>query len=622
MCGLVGVVSSKEFHDHKWLTYARKTLNHRGPDDHGLWWSQDNKVGMAHNRLSIIDLSKSGHQPMHIANKGLSIIFNGEIYNFRELRQQLKLLGHSFCSQTDTEVLLTAYAEWGTDCLKYLNGAFAFAVYDSTKEKLFIARDRVGEKPLFYRLDNETLYFASELKALLSNQSLPRKIDLESLDCYLSFGFVPGERCIYSGYQKLKAAHALTFDIKKKSLNIWRYWYPRNTKNDISKLSDISLINELELLLEDSVKKQLVADVPVGILLSGGIDSSLIVAMASRHADKINTFCAGFSGHENYDETKYSDFVASFFKTKHITLEVNIEKNLENLLNKLVNHFDEPIVDSSMIPTYLMCQEVKKYCSVALGGDGGDELFGGYNHYQRLLQLQNYTRYLPDFVAKGLAIFGKKFMPMGFKGRNYLQSLDLNFKYDVPLIATYFNQDERQTLMGGNLNPSIRAETIRSNSIPKEQNLLTRAMIMDFENYLTEDILVKVDRASMAHSLEMRAPFLDYRLIEFAFNKVPPDLKTNLKYKKILLKKLALRILPPSFNLQRKQGFALPLNNLLKKGLIRDFFWDVLFSKDCLFSKRSIIQLFSGLDKGRTNSERLFCLVQFELWRKFHNAYL
>ena len=622
MCGLVGVASKKGVNDRKWLISACKTLSHRGPDDYGEWWSENNQIGMAHRRLSIIDLSSSAHQPMHLVDKGLSIIFNGEIYNHHELRQQLKSLGHSFNSQSDTEVLLVSYAEWGTNCLKYLNGMFAFALYDSSHEKLFIARDRAGEKPLFYYMDNDILYFASELKALMANQSLPRKINEASLDCYLSFGFIPGERCILSGYKKLKPAHALSFDIKNSELKIWRYWQPSNFGDVNNDINELSLVDELESILEDSVKKQLLADVPVGILLSGGLDSSLITAMAARHSNQIQTFSVGFPGHGNLDETFHAKRVSSYFKTKHTEIKIDINLNTIDLLPKLINHFDEPMVDTSMIPTYLLSQEVRKHCKVALGGDGGDELFGGYHHYQRLLRMHYYLKYIPKFSTNFISSFAKEFLPTGFKGRNYFQNANLDLKSDLPLIASYFDKNERSKLIGKNLVNLTTADSIRSDSIPKTQDLLTRATLMDFENYLSEDILVKVDRASMAHSLEIRAPFLDFRLIEFAFKKVPSNLKTTIKDKKILLKRLALRVLPANFDLKRKQGFSIPLADWLKKGLIRDHFWDTLTSKDCMFDMKTIMSLLNGQDKGRNNSERIFALVQFELWRKNYNISL
>tara|TARA_B100001057_G_scaffold438887_1_gene471694 strand:+ start:1834 stop:3702 length:1869 start_codon:yes stop_codon:yes gene_type:complete len=622
MCGLVGFASTNGVSDPKWLNDASKSLIHRGPDNNGIWFSNDKRVAIAHRRLSIIDLSSSAHQPMHLKHKKLSIVFNGEIYNHSELRQQLKLLGHSFHSQSDTEVLLVAYLEWGKNCLEYLNGMFAFAIYDSIKEELFIARDRAGEKPLFYRVDNNTLYFASELKALLVNQSLPRNIDMESLDCYLSFGFVPGERCIFSGYKKLKPAHALSFNINSCELKIWKYWQPSIFEDKINDINEISLVNELESILEDSVKKQLVADVPVGILLSGGLDSSLVTAMATRHSNKIQTFSAIFPGYGRFNERSHAKLISSHFKTNHIELQIDANINTVDLLPKLICHFDEPIADSSMFPTYLLSQEVKRYCTVALGGDGGDELFGGYHHHQRLMRMQHYLKHIPNFLKNLASNISKNFLPTGFKGRNYLQNINSNFKSDLPLIASHFDQNERYKLMGKKLDYSRSAESIRLASIPKIQSLLNRATLMDFENYLSEDILVKVDRASMAHSLEIRAPLLDYRLIEFAFKKVPPHLKANINDKKILLKKLASKVLPTNFDLKRKQGFSIPLNKWLKKGLIRDHFWDTLRAKDCLFDKKTVESLLSGQDKGRNNSERIFALVQFELWRKHYNAHI
>ena len=392
-------------------------------------------------------------------------------------------------------------------------------------------------------------------------------------------------------------------------------------EDKINDINEISLVNELESILEDSVKKQLVADVPVGILLSGGLDSSLVTAMAARHSNQIQTFSVGFPGHGNLDETIHARKISSFFKTKHTELKINININTIDLLPKLINHFDEPMVDTSMFPTYLLSQEVKKHCKVALGGDGGDELFGGYNHYQRLLRMQHYLKYIPKFSTHFLSSFAKQFLPTGFKGRNYFRNANLDLKSGLPLIASYFDKDERYKLMGRNLGYSATADSIRLALIPKTQNLLTRATFMDFENYLSEDILVKVDRASMAHSLEIRSPFLDYRLIEFAFKKVPSNLKTTTKKKKILLKKLASRVLPANFDLKRKQGFCIPLKEWLKKGLIRDHFQDTLTSKDCIFDRETIMSLFDGQDKGRNNGERIFALVQFELWRKHYKAY-
>lgn len=620
MCGLIGIASSSRQPKHTWLTIARDTLIHRGPDDAGEWWSNDERVGLAHRRLSIVDLSPLGHQPMHLAQQGLSIVFNGEIYNFTELRQYLEQRGHRFCSQSDTEVLLTAYAEWDTDCLTQLNGMFAFALYDARKERIFLARDRAGEKPLFYRLEGDTLYFASELKALLAHPSLPRRIDPEALDCYLAMGFVPGDRCILQGYRKLPPAHAMTFDLYQGNINIWRYWQLPELDPDASTIDPVQLVDELETLLEDAVGRQLMADVPVGILLSGGVDSSLVTAMAVRQSSQVRTFSISFPGHGKLDESPHARLIAQYFNTEHT--ELVAEPTTADLLPVLARQFDEPMVDSSMFPTWLVSHLVRQHCTVALGGDGGDELFGGYEHYSRLLWMQNKLAHLPHFVRRNTAHIAERLLPVGVKGRNYLQGLDMDLNSGLPLIASYFDRTTRRKLLRAYDKHSLVAESIRESRIPKDIDMLQRATRMDFYNYLAEDILVKVDRASMLNSLEVRAPFLDYRLIEFSFRKVPSHLKATVSQKKILLKHLTNRLLPPEFDNQRKQGFSIPMTEWLKAGAFRELFWDTLLSPDCLFDRTTIENLLKGQDQGRSNGERLFALVQFELWRKTYNISL
>jgi asparagine synthase (glutamine-hydrolysing) len=621
MCGLVGVASMVAISDRAWLHIARDTLKHRGPDDSGEWWSKDQHVGLAHRRLSIFDLTPSGHQPMHLQERGLTIVFNGEIYNFIELRKQLQSLGYIFYSQSDTEVLLVAYAEWGYDCLKYLNGMFAFVIYDSKRKKIFIARDRVGEKPLFYHLNNGTLFFASELKALLSNSSLPRNIDPESLDCYLSMGFIPGERCILSGYKKLAPAHAMSFDIQSGTTKVWKYWQLPEFDEIEGDINEASLVNELDSLLETAVGKQLVADVPVGILLSGGLDSSLITAMAARNSNNVKTFSIGFPGQGKTDETQHARLIASHFGTKHTELMTN-SNTAADLLPKLIKQFDEPMVDSSMIPTFLVTNLVSKSCKVALGGEGGDELFGGYHHYLRFMWMHQHLDFIPYFMRQSISKTVKKILPINFKGINYLQNIDVDLKYDLPFNISHFDLATRRKLMGKYEKHPFIAESIYKSRISKQKDLLQRATRMDFENYLVEDCLVKVDRASMMNSLEIRSPMLDYRIIEFAFGKVPSHLKANSQDKKILLKLLASQVLPRNFDKKRKQGFSIPFNEWLKRGLLRDLFWDTLTSKDCIFDLKTVNNLFKLQDGRGFNGERLFSLVQFELWRKTYHATL
>lgn len=620
MCGLVGIFSTTPQSDREWLTPARDTLTHRGPDDAGEWWSNDFRVGLAHRRLSILDLSPLGHQPMHLVERGLSIVFNGEIYNFVDLRRELECLGHRFRSQSDTEVLLAAYAQWGMDCLSRLNGMFAFALYDAPQQKLFLARDRAGEKPLFYRFEHGTLTFASELKALMAYPECPLRIDPEALDCYLAMGFVPGDRCILKGYNKLPAAHALRFDLQSGETNVWRYWQLPELESANNSFDESALLEELELLLEDAVGRQLVADVPVGILLSGGVDSSLVTALAIRRSNKVKTFSIGFPGHGKMDETPHARLIARHFGTDHT--ELMAEPTTADLMPTLARQFDEPLVDSSMFPTWLVSHLVRKHCTVALGGDGGDELFGGYSHYSRLLWMQRKFNYFPRRLRHFVAQTAEFVLPVGIKGRNYLQGLDVDLLNGLPLIASYFDASHRQRLMRGYSSHPIVAEKIRSSRIPRQKDLLQRATRMDFENYLVDDILVKVDRASMLNSLEVRAPLLDYRVIEFAFGKVPTHLKSTEQDKKIILKRLASKLLPPEFDVKRKQGFSIPLSSWLKTGPFRDLFWDTLSSSDTIFDKKTIHKLLKGQDAGFSNAERLFALVQFELWRKAYGTYL
>jgi asparagine synthase (glutamine-hydrolysing) len=615
MCGIVGIISNTPQTQREWLAIGRDAMTHRGPDDAGEWWSADACVGFAHRRLSIIDLSPAGHQPMHDISGLLTIVFNGEIYNFSELHKQLLLKGHRFNSHSDTEVILAAYREWGVDCLSRLNGMFALAIYDQVKQTVFLARDRVGEKPFFYYYKDGELRFSSELKGLLADPSLPRKIDPVALDCYLAMGFVPGELCMLRDFKKLAAAHALLFDVKTGQYRKWRYWeLPELDSLSGKGVDELALLNELEYLLEESVGRQMVADVPVGVLLSGGVDSSLITAMAARSSDNVKTFTVGFPGHKKLDESEHARLIARHFGTQHTELMAGPAS--ADLLPRLAQQFDEPMADSSMIPTFLVSQLVRQHCSVVLGGDGGDELFGGYGHYSRLKWMEKYLGPIPYPLRKGISMGAGKLLPTGFRGRNWLQGLAVDLKCQLPLIASFFDAPMRKRLLGKQGNFKKIAERINKDCWPSNVDLIQRSTRMDFQNYLPEDILVKVDRASMMNSLEVRAPLLDVRLIEFAFGKVPGYLKATFGEKKVLLKRLTERLLPAEFDRQRKQGFSIPLAEWLKTGPFRTMFYEVLSDPQCIFDKSTVEGLLRDQDKGFGNSERLFALVLFELWRR------
>jgi asparagine synthase (glutamine-hydrolysing) len=623
MCGFLGIAATEPITNTSWLRVGRDAMLHRGPDDAGEWWSADSCVGLGHRRLSILELSPLGHQPMLDEARGLAIAFNGEIYNHDDLRRELVARGFVFRSHSDTEVLLAAYAAWGKDCLDRLNGMFAFAIHDARQQTVLLARDRSGEKPLFYRLSGGTLQFASELKALLANPEAHRRIDPVSLDCYLGMGFVPGDRCILQGYNKLPPAHALSFNLISGASRTWRYWsLPEISFDEIPDPSGESeLVDELEKLLENAVGLQLAADVPVGVLLSGGIDSSLITAMAVRRSSNVHTFSIGFPGHGKLDETAHARLISRHFGTQHT--ELMAEPTTAELIPALARQFDEPMVDSSMIPTWLVTKLVRQHCKVALGGDGGDELFGGYPHYCRLLWLQKRLKHFPMNVRRGLSGAAEYWLPVGMKGRNYLQSLGVDLCNGLPLqISGMFDATTRSKLMRNHPKFTLNAENIYNSRVSPERDILQRVTRMDFQNYLAEDLLVKVDRASMLNSMEIRAPMLDYRLIEFAFGRVPSHLKATTSQKKVLLKRLAERVLPVEFDRQRKQGFAIPLAKWLRSGPFRDLFWGVLTDSDCMFDRKTLNRLMALQDQGFDNGERLFSLVQFELWRRNYAAVL
>lgn len=618
MCGIVGTASVNFVKDTEWLSIGRDSMLHRGPDDAGEFWSKDGRVGLAHRRLSVLEISHLGHQPMHLPGYGLSIVFNGEIYNCSELRVELERIGNVFRSSSDTEVLLFAYKQWGKDFLSKVNGMFSFAIFDSIGQTVFLARDRVGEKPLFYYLSNGELFFSSELKALLKNVNLPRQVDLESLDCYLSMGYVPGDKCILEGYKKLPPAHAMEFNIINGDLKIWRYWDLPILESNLDIYPEELMLYEFEGLFEDAVKKQLSADVPVGVLLSGGLDSSLVTAMAVRCSTKrVKTFTVGFPGHAKNDETAYARYIAGYFGTDH--MELMAEPASVDLIPALAAQFDEPIVDSSMIPTSLVSNLVRQHCTVAIGGDGGDELFGGYEHYSRLLWMKHHLGAIPPQVAGFAGTVAERFLPIGAKGRNYLQSLGADLRKDLPQLSRHFDPSCRKKLMRNIKGYKVVAESVYQSLVFSSDDLLERSTKTDFISYLPEDILVKVDRASMLNSLEIRSPFLDKRVVEYAYKRIPSHLKANTNSRKLFLKKIAGRILPKEFNINRKQGFSIPMSEWLKSGPYHDFFHDVLYASDCIFDKEIIDELWFAQMQGCNNGERLYSLVMFELWRKIYN---
>lgn len=617
MCGICGIAGGGEVRQETVEAMAA-TMCHRGPDDHGSWISQARDVGFAHRRLSIIDLSQAGHQPMLSAGKDVSITFNGEIYNFRELRVELTELGHHFTSGSDTEVILASYAEWGLDSVTHLNGMFAFAIHDQQRQRLFLARDRAGEKPLFYRHERGAFRFASELKALLAEPGASARVDPAALNQYLAFGYVIGDGCIVQGVRKLPQASALTYHVRTSELHVWKYWDlpPAITT---AGASEGELLEELDRLLSDSVRMRMIADVPVGIMLSGGIDSSLITAMAARVSPgSVRTFSISFPGHGSLDESQHARTVASHFGTRHT--ELAAEPESVELLPLLAGQYDEPIADSSMVPTFVLAKLIRPEATVALGGDGGDELFGGYYHHDWGRRQQFVQKAVPPLLRPAVSRAARR-LPARIRGRDYLIGADTPIDLGLARLNLYFGLEDRRRLLVSPRMVVDEAPEYLKASLAFGETPAQRSMAMDFRSYLVDDILVKVDRASMLTSLEVRSPFLDHRIIEFAFGKLPDRYRTGRGERKVLLKALARRLLPSELDLQRKQGFSLPLSRWFK-GDWGPYMRSVVKGMDSsVFSQPFIAELL-----GETGAEpiphMIFSLMMFELWRRHYHVSL
>lgn len=611
MCGIVGGVNCFEQIDVDRLQTKSQRVAHRGPNDGGLWRSDCRRVTLAHRRLSVIDLSEAAHQPMVSPDGRSTIVFNGEIYNYRELRQDLERLGRTFTSSSDTEVLLCAYSVWGEECLRHLNGMFAFAIFEQSdadgQASIFFARDRAGEKPFYYIHDQGAgkFEFASELKALDYSESL----DLQALNFYLALGYVPGDQCLFQGVRKLPPGHCGRFDLATGQLKTWRYWsLPRNEPD--ASTDGEALAEQAGELLKDSVRLRLVADVPVGVLLSGGMDSSLIAAAAAQvSTSPIETFTIALPG-SSLDEAHHARKVADYFGTKHHVLP--LECPSLSHLDQMAPLIDEPIADSSLLPAWLVFGLAHKKVTVALGGDGGDELFGGYTDYTTSLADQRRWGWVPLPVLQVVGTAAAQ-LPAGVTGRNRLASLRAGLLrqsiwgspyFDVALRRRIFTQDARVELDARLDAP----EEFLSGLYDQGGDPIDGMTRAHFNSVLPDDFLVKVDRASMMHSLEVRAPFLDHRLIEFAFSRVPSKWKVKDGESRRLQRILAKQWLPADLDVSRKQGFSIPINEWLRSEGERPLMerMEGLPEEIDMDEVRSLVR---GHLNGRANGGRLFGLI-------------
>ena len=564
MCGILGLVEKTESCSRDNFSAALEMLRHRGPDDSGIHHEATpcgSHLSMGHRRLSILDLTELGHQPMVSPRTGAIIVYNGEVYNFADIRAELTTLGYAFESNCDTEVILAAYDQWGKNCLSRFNGMFAFAVYDTKRQRIFLARDRVGIKPLYYHHKDSLLAFSSELTALLKMGVSTARIRPESLADFFGYGYFPGQMTPLHDHCKLRPGHSLEFDLDSGQISIERYWDPSPfyAGKELDAGED-ELTDRLEALLLDSVEKRMISDVPLGAFLSGGIDSSLVVALMSKIApDRVKTFTIGFSVPE-MDEAPFAKRIAEHLDTEHHELYVT-PKNLEELIPQVVAMYDEPFADTSCVPTAILSKMTREHVTVALSGDGGDELFFGYSRYMGAARYMRFQK-LPSFIRAGI----RGLLTLGPTARVRRWSTVLGARN----VGEFYAQQSSYRAFQLVPHPpaGLEWESMAQEVLEAFDNDAWRRVppAVDFSTYLPDDLLVKVDRASMAVALEARVPLLDHRFVEFAA-RIPHHMKYRDNTTKFLLRKVLNKHLPRELWKRPKKGFAIPLGQWFRKEL-------------------------------------------------------
>lgn len=624
MCGIAGLVHLDRTYPIDRALVARMTscLAHRGPDAQGLQVWPGAAIG--HRRLSIIDLA-TGDQPIFNEDRTVAVILNGEIYNFQTLRQELEAHGHRFATRSDTEAIVHAYEEWGDRCVERLAGMFAFALWDDRRRRLLLARDRVGKKPLYYAQEGERLLFASELKSLLQDPSLKRVLNLEALDTYFSLGAVQAPATILQGIQQLAPAHYLVWEGGRTRVS--EYWdvphVPPTRRTEAEALVD------LDALLLDAVRVRLVSDVPVGAFLSGGVDSSAIVeAMARLSSRPIVTTSVGFT-EQAFSELEHARAVAKAVGTDHH--EVVLQARAADVLPRLVWHLDEPFADSSALPTYYVAKAARERVTVALSGDGGDEIFAGYQRRYGLNRTEaRLRRWLPSWLRAGvLRPIGRVYpkadwIPRPLRARYFLQNLGTTFERAYFADLSLFRTDEKARLLSPELKTALRGHDpflpfSRHFERVRGLDALSQLLYVDLKSWLANDMLVKVDRMSMANGLEIRCPLLDHRLIEFAAT-VASELKYRGRTSKYLLKRHLEGRVPSSVIHRPKQGFEIPLARWLRTDL-RELGEDVLFSERALgrghVQPARLRHLWDRHQRGvRDHSAQIWAVLMFEMWAR------
>ncbi|HKX28270.1 MAG TPA: asparagine synthase (glutamine-hydrolyzing), partial [Blastocatellia bacterium] len=600
-------------------------ITHRGPDD---WGSHvetigDQVVSIGMRRLSIIDVA-SGHQPIANEDNSVWIVFNGEIYNYRELRDDLIARGHRFRTRTDTETIVHLYEEEGERCVEKLRGMFTFAIWDRRDHSLFLARDRAGKKPMHYTQSGDHFVFGSEIKSILQHPAVKREVNLEAISDFLTYGYVPDPRTAFNGIHKLPPGHTLTY--KNGQIRTRRYWdFGFGSAVWAQRLTEAEHIERLRELLAESVRIRLESEVPLGAFLSGGIDSSLVVALMAREMQQpVKTFSIGFK-ESGFDELKYAKVTAKLLNTDHH--EFVVTPNVCQLVEEIIWHHDEPFADVSSIPTYVVSKMAREYVTVVLSGDGGDELFGGYERYAVERQREKFHR-IPRFIRYGLMRPLSAALPEGFYGKRFLGNIALDLGERYVDNISYFNEEAKRALLASTMRAALNGYEA-SNAYHQlylesgsEVNL-ERQLYLDSKTYLPGDILVKVDRMSMAQSIETRAPLLDHRLIEYA-QTIPASLKLrrtgNGIETKYILKRAAAGLIPDEIINRPKQGFDVPIRKWLN-GELREMLDDTLNSRSLhergYFNSQAVQSIVNEHRQGvRDHARHLWGLLTLELWHR------
>lgn len=637
MCGIAGIIKKNKVVENGLLQEMLNCIKHRGPEDEGKWFSKNGRVGLGQRRLAIIDLSPGGHQPMISDDHRFVITFNGEIYNYLEVKSELTVLGWSFSTKSDTEVLLKAYIQWKEKCLEKLNGMFAFAIWDEESQTLFAARDRLGEKPFKYFLDKEKFVFASELKAILVDPAIPREPDWQAVDLAMTYRFVPAPFTGFKQIQKLPAGHYLLW--KNGEIKITPYWqaFDYAKENEERSLEEWRTI--LWEIFKDSIKGRMISDVPVGAFLSGGLDSSSVVAaMAEVSMAKIKTFSVGLKGQPE-SELPFARLIAERFKTDHT--EIIIEPNVIEILPQLVRQFEEPFFDNAAVPTMVMAKETKKHVTVVLTGDGGDELFGGYSNHSFFRQLKRYQK-LPDFIYKTVlpSITGIFANSKGLKKLFYRTELLSHplyqayvdyyaiWKKELKQSHFYLTKDDLYTdelkqKINLDLSEKLMSQWM-GDGIVKKYGDMNRSMLADIVGRLGDNYLMKVDFASMIYALENRAPFLDHRLVQLALS-LPEKYKVKDGEVKWIWKQIVKDKIPNAIIARRKAGFGIPIGAWMRNELYDYVRGNLVKSESALyryFNKAAIVKLLEDHKKGVADySNHLWCLLLLDSWLNIFFTY-